>query len=74
MTQKICKKTNWFPFNIKPIHIGVYETKGWGNVTIWSKWDGKQWLGDRWEFDSAKDSFTSSNYQNRKWRGCKEKL
>jgi hypothetical protein len=42
-------KTDWFPPNIKPVHVGWYESdyiKLHGNVSAWSKlyWDGQNWL------------------------------
>ena len=36
------KLTPWFPGDVKPAHIGVYE-RPIGSVTRYSYWDGKTW-------------------------------
>ncbi len=46
------KKTPWFPADIKPVHVGVYETKHevrpGAPESCFRYWDGKWWsLGAR---------------------------
>ena len=37
--------TPWFPVEIHPVHIGVYEVKNCGvrGQTYYAKWDGGKW-------------------------------
>ncbi|MGY6240573.1 hypothetical protein ACW910_24325 (plasmid) [Burkholderia ambifaria] len=36
------KKTPWFPAEIKPIRIGIYQVrKSFGHC--WARWDGRAW-------------------------------
>jgi hypothetical protein len=58
--------TDWFPETVKPVHVGVYETKhqnGTG-ATFWRYWNGRLWLLPN----------TSSHcvIQTRQWRGLRE--
>lgn len=61
-------RTDWFPPEIKPAHVGVYEIRnrdGYG-IEWWAKWDGKQWV-----YTVRPD--TSLMDQDREWRGLKRR-
>lgn len=66
MTARIL--TPWFPAGVKPVHVGVYETKR-DNCKFFSKWDGKKWLMDCRTPERAKAQSYGSEYQDRQWRG-----
>jgi hypothetical protein len=60
------KKTDWFPPEIKPVHVGLYQCKyeesgAWITSSYLWKWDGLVW---RFE-----DTNQLCLEQNRKWRG-----
>jgi len=68
------KLTPWFPPEVKPVHVGYYETgidyrhpeseKGGKSIFLW--WfDGKNWV-------DASRAYKCSE-QNRYWRGLAEK-
>ena len=77
------KKTDWFPPNIKPVHIGVYETQFKLPAEKWAKeeenkgysyWNGKEWSNQRLNPEKARrynDSYGA--IQKKKWRGFTEK-
>jgi len=63
------KMTHWFPVNIKPVHVGVYETDLAGYLG-YSYWNGKWWC------DTAQKPGLAGKrpgMQKKKWRGFKEK-
>jgi len=70
------KTTDWFPADIKPVHVGMYETKspilkdqpGW-----FCYWNGTSWCSSYQTMQHAYvfREFTSS-FQDRKWRGLAE--
>lgn len=57
------EKTEWFPPEIKPVYVGLYEQiyKG-STVTDLYWWDGKQWC-----FTNQRSWACAS--QDREWRG-----
>lgn len=63
------KKTDWFPPEIKPVHVGGYESIPSRAASVYAdlraRWDGKCW---RW-VNSGKKCLI----QSRKWRGLAEK-
>ena len=61
--------TDWFPVNIKPVHVGIYETDLDGHFG-YSFWTGKLWCDT-----GRKPGWTGRKIglQNKKWRGFKEK-
>jgi len=70
------KKTPWFPGSVKPVHVGVYETKGPFLPEGWyRKWDGKRWyVGDRIPAVAAQEIVpTHQNAVKLPWRGLAEK-
>lgn len=61
------EKTDWFPPEIKPVHVGMYETSffdaGWVyEVHVW--WNGRQWL-------DCEQGWALID-QNVTWRGLRE--
>jgi len=73
------QKTPWFPSNIKPVRVGVYETK-WYCVDSWERgfsyWNGDQWTNgvdspDRADFYK---NWVRGAYQEKKWRGFTKEL
>ena len=66
------KYTNWFPPEIKPVHIGVYEVFDEGSYAFWS---GKHW---GWTVSSVATATTLKEHiegsiQSRTWRGLTKK-
>lgn len=64
------KLTKWFPGDVKPVHIGVYERrlKSWTYV-YYSRWDGENWLYMCDTVDKAASQIIDSAHQNLPWRG-----
>jgi hypothetical protein len=63
------KMTRWFPVNIKPVHVGVYETSlnGYMGYSFW---------GGNWWCDTAQKPGLAGKrpgMQKKKWRGFTEK-
>lgn len=70
------KLTRWFPHGKKPVHVGSYETRrtAFDPVIVTSWWNGKQWLLDtRAHHKPARAFAIRSTYQDRPWRGLREK-
>lgn len=65
--------TDWFPAEVKPVHVGVYETNmGLGNG--FSHWDGKAWGAEYLRLDDALLwSPLDVGRQQKKWRGLRNK-
>ena len=67
----MAKKTPWFPGNVKPVHIGVYE-RDMTHGGRWSYWNGAFWCG--WgasrevAYHNGQCGFLS-NTQEARWRG-----
>lgn len=66
-------KTEWFPEDVKPVHIGAYEISyprrhpSHGQVALQgmpAHWDGKKWC-----YSTCPESPLAS--QDRPWRGLK---
>lgn len=60
--------TEWFPADVKPVHVGYYHTKvcSWSDATSMFNW---WWDGTQWLFDKHGKICSG---QNRPWRGLKE--
>lgn len=59
-------KTKWYPGNIKPVHRGIYEIRGyWCDVRV-LKWSGARW---RW-LSGGVSSFGAM--KSDQWRGLTE--
>lgn len=67
--------TPWFPTDVKPVRVGVYETRFQLQVADWSfgysYWDGTRWANAAGSVDSAhaiRDWFDGA-IQEKQWRG-----
>lgn len=66
------KTTEWFPADVDPVHVGVYQRVFASGVPRYCLWDGEYWRG--FEFtvqDAAKAAATS--VPGFPWRGLTEK-
>lgn len=68
--------TGWFPYEIKPEHIGVYRTRfrslygGWKSG--YSHWNGSR-FGIQWNTkESATWSSSVAGFHCKQWRGLAE--
>ena len=70
--------TPWFPSGIKPVHVGVYQTK-WYCVDEWDHgfayWNGHKWSNGAESVEGAygHKSWINGAVQSKKWRGFTEK-
>lgn len=72
------KKTDWFPADVKPVHVGVYRVvKSFGEC--WAYWNGKRWSHGFLEttlyasdVQTMKTSYRWA-YPVKQWRGLAEK-
>jgi hypothetical protein len=63
-------KTDWFPGNIKPVRIGVYEKQIYNERSVFSYWDGAYWFVYSYSVLAAlQHRGCKSVFQNSKWRG-----
>lgn len=66
------KLTEWFPGDVKPVRVGVYE-RSWENGEKFDYpyyfWDGKQWRGQGVSREDEMIRNTVSVFQNNPWRG-----
>jgi hypothetical protein len=66
------RHSGWFPGEIKPVHIGVYE-RDIDTVQLsakaYSKWNGKHWCAAYTSMKSAEDNNIKSIFQLAEWRG-----
>lgn len=71
-TAEAAKKTDWFPYEVKPIHPGVYETNLFGTADAnYSYWNGVWWCN---EFSSVAEANRDRHVglQDKIWRGLAE--
>ena len=65
--------TPWYPGEVKPVRVGVYEMLfAEPNIATFSWWDGKQWCCIDDTPAEAAQWVARSEYQNLPWRGLKE--
>ena len=68
--------TDWFPPDVKPVHVGVYEIKlSEYNFEVYSYWDGSRWC---FACINVDDAFSLKHretklFQKRYWRGLAKK-
>lgn len=67
------KLTEWFPQNVKPEIVGVYQTDAPTVYQAYQYWNGKRWgcychSVERAEIDGA----SRSAHQDARWRGLAE--
>lgn len=66
------KLTDWFPGDIKPIRVGIYERRYSESINF-SKWNGEYWSFGYYSVDLANErGHYLSQYQNLPWRGLAE--
>ena len=67
------KLTQWFPGDVKPVHVGVYERRLKFKTNVYySRWDGENWLFMCGTVDKAAHQIFDSGYQSLPWRGVKK--
>ncbi len=65
--------TPWFPGDVKPVHVGVYERRMKFTTDVYySRWDGEKWGSLRRTVTEANTVLRVSDYQNMPWRGVKK--
>ncbi len=64
-------ETPWFPGDVKPAHVGLYQRNG-GPYVYWSGWNGTFWgTGAFREEDAVTWRNEKSLCQSLPWRGLK---
>lgn len=68
------ERTPWFPWGVKPVHVGVYEVQnayGPDFPALFNFWNGVRWTGaeERIEDVRMSESAWRSAMQDRIWRG-----
>lgn len=75
MSKKQPKLTPWFPPDVKPAHVGSYQTEDDPSVLGhfnhgYQWWDGKAWgLFELTHHAAATSGHTRSSFQDNYWRG-----
>lgn len=65
--------TEWFPPNVKPARIGVYERSPHPGSGGWfSKWNGGYWSHSYANAEAASKCTRQGMFQNWYWRGIKK--
>ena len=68
--------TDWFPGDVKPVRVGVYEVQDEGGVGKFSEWNGEHWglrtnilrFASDWS-NPVYRGFKPTANQRLKWRG-----
>lgn len=69
---KANKLTPWYPGDVKPVRVGVYE-RCHAHGNRFSYWDGEYWCGWAQSPQAAKENMGSHSFeQYTPWRGLKE--
>lgn len=64
------KLSQWHTKNVKPVHIGLYQTKViCGKYIYWSWWNGEHWATGSLSDHSAIALRDSTGAQEKQWRG-----
>jgi hypothetical protein len=64
------KMTKWFPGDVKPVHVGVYETAPMHGIQFFQFWNGQSWGYAAQDPEMAREwSDMPSFHQNDSWRG-----
>lgn len=68
------KLTKWFPREVKPVRVGVYETDAnfYKGYQRFQHWNGEFWNSYCTTIQSASTETDYSSYQNVRWRGLAE--
>lgn len=76
MTSTIARSevTEWYPADVKPVHVGVYETDlGPAFEPLgFSYWNGEYWGNQYPRPDRAKEMSRAMGAQDKLWRGLRE--
>ena len=68
------KLTDWFPENVNPVHLGVYEVEPDDLSPWYSYWDGLYFREVRRTIDEAASAIPDAwNHVGLIWRGLAEK-
>ena len=69
------KLTEWFPAEIEPVHVGVYQTRRYrGEEGEWFQlWNGQDWGLSSLNILLASGSEHDGAFQDVEWRGLAEK-
>jgi hypothetical protein len=63
--KKPLELTEWYPEDVKPVHLGVYQVKRLDNHEyFYAEWNGVNWIFE--------DNKATVYFQHRKWRGIKK--
>jgi hypothetical protein len=63
------KYSPWFPPEVKPVRVGVYEVRNGGNFRWFRKWDGYWFIGDN-RLDTASRERERLSWETVcEWRG-----
>lgn len=65
--------TQWFPGNVKPVHVGVYKRLIPSSNVVYSMWTGKRWLVGADTKKIAAVSCYPSGMQGLQWQGLRKK-
>jgi hypothetical protein len=70
MNKKQLKLTPWFPPDVKPAHVGVYQCRGLPTTQKFQHWNGYFWGG--WAADkkaAERNGYVPSMREQPEWRG-----
>jgi hypothetical protein len=69
------KLTEWYPADVKPVRVGVYQKYcGFGQKIGYQRWDGRRWMA--WDINAdvaQRETIPAANFYKDKWRGLAEK-
>lgn len=68
--------TEWYPADVKPVHVGVYEVQNMYDPThpnLFNYWTGKEWTGSASHIESLvmESRPHICAFQGRVWRGLR---
>lgn len=66
------KLTPWFPADVKPVRVGVYETNFREVCAVFkgfSFWNGVEWSNQRDLKEGARTAGYTGSVQTKQWRG-----
>lgn len=67
------KLTEWYPADVKPVRVGVYERDFGAGSTGFSKWTGTAWMFRGVTPDVAGEHTLWKSANDLPWRGLAEK-
>lgn len=67
------KLTGWYPGEVKPVHVGMYQSKSYCGEPQWRYWGGNRW---GWGYENKRWAHAWRNQdgatQDNEWRGLTE--